>query len=180
MAEKRENIISHAMRSGLVLGGLMVVSYLLSATFVKNIPVQFLLGLIGLIVSIWVIFYFTRKFDKDVLKGEISYVSALSYGFYMFFFAGMIVALFLYIYLRYLDPNFLTELGNSFIQYYKDHHLLEDSIIKQFEAQLSGLEVPTPAQTAIASLWTFSFTGFIIVLFTSIFFRKKKNNKTQN
>ncbi len=176
MAEKKENIITHSMYSGLILGGLLVVRDFLSlVVFNSNTFMILLLSVVGFVIPFFCIFYFTKKFDKEVLNGSISYASALSYGFYMFFFAAMIIALFSFIYFQYINPDYLAQQGDTFINLLKQLNIEEETINK-YESLLTNTETPTAANAAISSLWSFAFLGLIISLFTSLFFRKKKNN----
>ena len=174
MAEKKENIITHSMYSGLILGGLLVVRDFLSlAVFNNSTFMMLLLSIFGLVIPFFCIFHFTKKFDKEVLKGTISYVNALSYGFYMFFFAAMIVALFSFVYFQYIDPDYLAQQGDIFIHFLKQLNLSEETI-KRYEDLLANTNTPTAANAAINGLWSFTFLGFIICLFTSLFFRKRE------
>ena len=169
MTEKKENIITHSMYSGLILGGLLVMRYFLSlVVFSNSVPMMLLLSIIGFVIPFFCIFYFTKKFDREVLKGDISYGKALSYGFYMFFFAAMILALFSFVYFHYINPDYLAQQGEAFINLLKELNLSEETI--------KNTEIPTATRFAISVLWTFSILGFIICLFTSLFFRKRKNN----
>jgi hypothetical protein len=176
MAEKKENIITHSMHSGLILGGLIVVRDFLSlVVFNGNVFMLLLLGLVGFVIPFFCIFHFTKKFDREVLKGKISYLNALSYGFYMFFFAAMIIALFSFIYFQYVNPDYLAQQGDAFINILKQLSFPKE-IVKKYEDVLTGVQTPTAAGAAISGLWAFTFSGFIICLFTSLFFRKRKNN----
>lgn len=174
---KKENIFTHSMYSGLILGGLLVVRDFLSlAVFSSSTFMILLLSVVGYIIPFFCIYYYTKKFDKDVMKGKISYASALSYGFYMFFFASMIIALFSFIYFQYIDPDYLSRQSDLLMDIIKQLNLPEDMVGK-YEQLLTNENTPTAAQAALNGLWSFTFMGFIICLFTSFFFRKKKQNK---
>jgi len=175
MAEKKENIITHSMHSGLILGGLLVVrDFLLQDVFSNNLFMVFLLSLAGFAVSIYCILFFTKKYNNEVLNGEISYAKALHYAFYMFFFAGMIVALFAFIYFQYINPDYLSNQGEMFINLLKQLNPSEEAM-KPYENLFRNMQVQTPANAALNTLWSVVFNGFIIALFTSLFFRKPKN-----
>jgi len=177
MAEKKENIITHSMYSGLILGGLLVVRDFFSlVVFNNNTFMILLLSIVGFVIPFFCIFYFTKKFDNEVLKGKISYASALSYGFYMFFFAAMIIALFSFIYFQYVNPDYLTQQGDIFINLLKQLNLPEETI-KKYEDLLTGADTPTAANAAISGLWLFVFLGFILCLFTSLYFRKREERR---
>ena len=176
MAEKKENIITHSMHSGLILGGLFVVrDFLLQDAFNNNVFAVFFLIIGGFAISIYCIFFFTKKFDKEVLKGKISYGNALSYGFYMFFFAAMILALFSFVYFQYIDPDYLAQRGEMFVNLLKQLNPPKE-VMKPYEDMFMNIAVPSNASAAINNLWSTAFNGFIICLFTSLFFRKRKNN----
>lgn len=183
MAEKKENIITHSMHSGLILGGLLVVCDFLSMNvFNNNVLAILLLAITGFIISIYCIFFFTKNFDKEVLKGKISYTNALSYGFYIFFFAAMIVALFSFIYFQYINPDYLAQRGEMLTNLFKQLNNFfqlnpqETAMIKTYENRFINMEVPSNANAAFEILWSVAINGFIICLFTSLFFRKRKNN----
>ncbi len=170
MAEKKENIISHSMRSGLILGGLLVMCDFLSLIVFKNSNfIIFLLNFVGLVIPVFCIFHFTTKFNKEVLNGKISYANALFYGFYMFFFAAMIISPFSYVYFQYINPDYLAQQGGE-IMNLLNQYLPEETVEK------TNPVIPTAANAALTGLWAFTFLGLIMSLFTSLFFRKKGNN----
>jgi len=181
MAEKRvENMITHTMTSGLILGGLLVACDLLSSTlFSTNAFMLLLLSLAAFIIPIYCIFHFTKKFDKEILNGGISYGKALSYGFYMFFFASMIIAFFSFIYLQYINPANLDQRINMAMNAIGMLNMPEETV-KKYEALLIESGPLTATSVAIGSLWEFTFRGVIISLFTSIFFRQKKREENIN
>jgi hypothetical protein len=176
MAEKKENIISHSMRSGLITGVLLTLCYFLSITglYAKSISLLFFVSLLWIAIPIGCIFYFTKKFNKEVLGGNISYGSALTYGFYMFFFASMIVAMLAFIYLQLINPDYLYDQIPLTIEIFKPY-LLEDHL-RELEDIVSKVEVPTAGETAIHILWRFTFLGFLTSIITSFFFRRRTNN----
>ena len=174
MAEKKENIITHSMYSGLILGGLLVVRDFFSLIVFNNSAFMvLLLSIAGFVIPFFCIFHFTKKFDREVLKGTISYANALSYGFYMFFFGAMIIALFSFIYFQYINPDYLAQQGDIFMNLLKQLNVPEETM-KKYEDLLKNTETPTAANAAISGLWSFTFLGFMICLFTSLFFRKRE------
>ena len=176
MAEKKENIITHSMHSGLILGGLFIVRDFLSQdVFNTSVFAVSFLSIGGLAISIYCIFFFTKKFDKKVLKGKISYGSALSYGFYMFFFAAMIAALFSFVYFQYINPDYLAQRGEMLVNLLQQLNPPKE-VMKPYEEMFMKMAVPSNASAAFNNLWSIAFNGFIICLFTSLFFRKRKSN----
>jgi len=176
MAEKKENIITHSMHSGLILGGLFIVrDFLLQSVFNTSIFAMFFLVIGGFVISIYCIFFFTKKFDMEVLKGQISYGRALSYGFYMFFFAAMITALFSFVYFQFINPDYLAQRGEMFVNLLQQLNPPKE-LMKTYEDAFRKMTVPSSASAALDNLWSIAFNGFIICLFTSLFFRKRKDN----
>jgi len=176
MAEKKENIITHSMHSGLILGGLFIVrDFLLQSVFNTSVFAMFFLVIGGFAISIYCVFFFTKKFDMEVLEGQISYGRALFYGFYMFFFAAMITALFSFVYFQYINPDYLAQRGEMFISLFLQLNLPEE-LMKTYEDMFKNMAVPSSASAAISNLWSIAFNGFIICLFTSLFFRKRESN----
>jgi hypothetical protein len=176
MAEKKDNIISHSMRSGLTTGVLLSVCYFLSIAglYAKSVMMLFGVSLIWIIIPIACIFYFTRKFNNEVMEGGISYGSALSYGFYMFFFASMIVAILAFVYIQLINPDYLYEQIPLTIEIFKPY-LLADHL-KELETITSNVTIPTAGEIAMHILWRFTFLGFLTCLVTSFFFRKRTKN----
>ncbi len=180
MAEKKENIITHSMHSGLILGGLLVVrDFLVQDVFNTSLFAVLFLSLAGLAVSVYCIFFFTKKYNSEILNNKISYGKSLNYAFYLFFFAGMIVALFAFFYFQYINPDYLSERGETFINLLKQLNPPAE-VIKPYEDLLGNMPAQTPANAALNTLWSVVFNGFIIALFTSLFFRKRKNIQNEN
>ncbi len=169
MAEKKENVITHTMHSGLVLGVLLIVrDFMVQDVFYNNLFAILILNFAGFVASIYCILFFTKKYDKEILNGKISYASALYYAFNMFFFAGMIVAAFSFVYFQYINPDYLGKQEEILTKLLKQLNLPEEDLLR-------NMPVPTPANAALNTLWSIVVNGLIIALFTSLPFRKRKS-----
>lgn len=182
MQNKTENILTHAMKTGLILGIVLIVSEF--CFFVMPFPeIGSVFGVLifsgvsvmGLAFQIFCIFYFTRKYRDDVMGGNMSYMIALRYGFYMFFFAGLIFAACVYLCDLFMGVNYVVEKGSLELELMKHAKYSQSYIDSRQESIEEFVRNVSAPRLAWYSLSSVMLSGIVVLLFTSIFFRKKTN-----
>lgn len=100
-------------------------------------------------------------------------------GIAIFFFASLICALATFVFLRYVQPDYLYRLLSQLIT------AVEQSPSPQQEATLKALHgiidnglIPTPIDVAIQMIWSSTFGGSILSLIVAIFARDKRKATT--
>lgn len=160
-------IMKSTMNNGLILGILFTLNFLLSIS--KTIP--FILLSYALMAFILVYTYQSAKRYRDrVCEGFINYGNVFSFILLSYFFAGLISAIFKYIYFQYIQPEYLAKLLN---ESYKALDMLnvqiDDATYKQMESMLK------PANFSLQIIWLNVFLGTVIGLIMSFFLKKQKS-----
>jgi len=158
------NVFKSAMRSGLILGVLFSVNFLLS-----NIVASFLTWIMAVIIVIATLRLSNEYRDKE-LEGFIGYGKSLGFILLSFFYASLISAFVKIIYLQFINPDFLVNL------YHETMLLMEQigfPITNEFEASMKNVLKPVPY-----SLFTIlgnMFYGLILGLIMAAFVKKEKS-----
>ncbi len=164
MEEKRENIVSHAMRSGLVLGGLTALLNILSWINSSYSMLQVVFSLLLCFITFFCIFFFTKQYIQDNLDGKVTYLSALFYGWYMMFFAAMVFATSTFVFFHFC-PGVLERLLSGAVEIME----IAGEGVKNSDLVVKMIKNYTARDLAMSVLWGYSFVGFFIILWTSIF-----------
>lgn len=179
MQNKAENIFTHTMKTGLVLSIVLIVSefYVFFVPNSESVGISESLlfsgiSMVGLAAQVFCIFYFTRRYRDDVLEGNMNYMAALRYGFYMFFFAGLIFAACVYLCNQFFCVNYVAEKGTFALKLMRQAQYPQGDI-DQWLKSLEEVKRLSASRLAWDSLASVMFSGVVMLLFTSIFFRKK-------
>lgn len=179
MQNKAENIFTHTMKTGLVLSIVLIVSefYVFFVPNSESVGISESLlfsgiSMVGLAAQVFCIFYFTRKYKNDVLEGNMNYMIALRYGFYMFFFAGLIFAACVYLSNQFFCVNYVAEKGTFALKLMRLAQYPQGDIDLWLKS-LEEVKKLSASRLAWDSLASVMFSGVVMLLFTSIFFRKK-------
>ena len=173
--KNKDNIVTHAMYAGLVMGGILACIYFLQLQFCSNLPaVSLFLSFIIFATTIYCVYHYTSIYNRNLLNGSITYFKAVNFGMHLFFFASMILAIFFYFYFQFVNPHVLQKTIESSIAIINQSNgSLTESERFTMQSSLSSMNA---TNFALSSLWSFFFMGTILTLFTSFSFRSKKNN----
>jgi hypothetical protein len=156
-----------AMQNGLILGAIFSVNFLLSVT--QN-PFLSLLSNILAIGLLFILYKMAVRFRETECEQVISYWKAFLYIILMFFYASLISAIFKFVYLKFININYLDQIFNQMMKVFEEFKIkIGDSDIKEAEAMFR------PLNFAIISIWSNMIIGTITGLIMSIFIRKEKN-----
>lgn len=152
---------------GILLVVLSLVTYLLGV-----IKPPFWVSLINYAIMIGVIVWGTKKYRDEVLGGAITYGNALGFGVMISLFAGIIVAVFTFIQMTVIDPEYVTKLLAIVEEELASKGMADDQIEMAIEMQKKFM---TPAFITVTAIFGMVLTGFIFSLITSIFLKKEKS-----
>ena len=159
--ERASLYFRYAMYYGLQLGIIlffMIITYLWGLSSGLSAGIAHIL----LLITPFVIYFYMKKYRKDVLTNQITYSQAWSFGNTTFFFASLIAAMGIYLFFEYFSPESLPM-------------LFEHS--RKMMAEVLQQEVPPvsadPIEIAISSLMSLCVIGMIISAIVAIFARKK-------
>ena len=124
----KANFWSSAAANGLMLSLITVVYTLFMAAFPMESRVAgFLVGLVKLIATIGVLYYFMKGFGQE--QESYTYGNAFGYGFAVSFFSNIVIACYLLVHYVYLFPdaieNSLKAVQQAMTQYTVDQATLD-------------------------------------------------------
>lgn len=167
---QQSKVYNAAMWSGLLLSIYLVVRFFFVVSSANSLILNILT--ICLTVGIPFVAYYLGKDFKKKSDEELTYRNFYSHGFFMFFFASLILALVEYIYYGFINPDFINEQYNTLVQNLE--------VLKQTMPDASSLEevvnsspIPSASQMAMQNIWMYSFAGIIISLINAYILNKK-------
>lgn len=168
---QQSKVYNAAMWHGLILAIYLVIRFF----FMVSSANSTILNLLFIFITIGVPFvaYYLGKDFKKKTDEELTYRNFYSHGFFMFFFASLILAAVEYVYYGFINTEFITEQYNTLLQ--------NIEIIKQTMPDASQIEeivnespIPTASQMAMQNVWMYSFAGIIISLINAYILNKKR------
>ncbi len=173
------SIYSCGANDGLKMGVYLSVMFLLQSIGMTN-PMLMIFGALMLICIPVVTYAILRKGYRE--SGGFSTFSAIwLHGILTFLCGSLILALVIYVYLKYLNPTFLIDLLDSLIEAYSS---MNNPQANQLTEMLTTIKqqhlLPSPIQYAFTMIWTCGFFGSILsmvlaLIVRAIPIRNKKN-----
>ena len=157
MEIQHSKVYNAAMWHGLILAIYLVIRFFFMVSSANNT----ILNLLFIFITIGVPFvaYYLGKDFKKKTDEELTYRNFYSHGFFMFFFASLILAAVEYVYYGFINTEFITEQYNTLLQ---NIEILNKS------------PIPTASQMAMQNIWMYSFAGIIISLINAYILNKKQ------
>lgn len=175
---KEKNPYKRGADDGVILGLILIILFL-AMTFSLKYPLANLLGLLLFFVGVPMTTFFLlrRSYIRD--NGLTLFSSLWMQGIVMFFCATLILALFTYVYLRFLNPSFMVDMLNTAAAHYENlgtarGHQTADIMHAMIHQNL----VPSAISMAIETIWVGVFTGSLLSALVAGIVRMKfwKNN----
>jgi hypothetical protein len=104
------------------------------------------------------------------LGGTISYGQALGFGTLMVMFASIVSAIYTFVFIKYIDPEFIDKILIMTEEQLIQQGIPDEQIEMGIEMQKKFM---TPTIMSLFTIPTYTFMGFIFSLITSIFLKKK-------
>lgn len=176
-------INNYLMKMALPMGVWFIIEYMLRNAAAHNV----MLGLIStpmMIVTPIALWYIIRNLRRQFLDDRIVGFQAWTFGTQLMFFAGLIEALFIYIYNEFIFPCNLAEIQQALIAQYEDAAAsirslgVMTSMLGTLEETIEAMKempVSSPIETAISQLSTDIFYGMILMIPIALIVRKKAN-----
>lgn len=159
------------MWHGLILAIYLVVRFF----FMVSSADSTILNLLFIFITIGVPFvaYYLGKDFKKKSNEELTYRNFYSHGFFMFFFASLILAAVEYVYYGFINTEFITEQYNTLLQ---NIEIIKQTMpdASQIEEIVNNSPIPTASQMAMQNVWMYSFAGIIISLINAYILNKKR------
>lgn len=173
---------NYLMMMALPLGLWFIVEYLMKCAAMRNIYLSLVTTPLMVVTPI-ALWYILRRLRRQILDDKISWFQAWTFGTQLMFFAGLIEALFIYIYNEFLFPNNLAEIQASMIaQYEESFETLRSA--GAFSSMLSSIEdaidimreapIASAIETAITQLSSDIFQGMLLMAVIAFIVRKRE------
>ena len=171
MEIQQSKVYNAAMWHGLILAIDLVIRFF----FMVSSANSTILNLLFIFITIGVPFvaYYLGKDFKKKTNEELTYRNFYSHGFFMFFFASLILAAVEYVYYGFINTEFITEQYNTLLQ---NIEILKQTMpdASQIEEIVNESPIPTASQMAMQNVWMYSFAGIIISLINAYILNKKR------
>ncbi len=171
--ENQKSALMPSLSAGLILGIILIVYSLL--LYVVDLNENVWLASISYVITAVVLYFAIINFrDKDQ-NGFLSYGKGVGVGTLIGFFASILLAIFTYIYVSYIDPSVLEE---AFIS-------AEESILEQnpnigddeLDTAMGMVEIFTsPVMMAVMTVFWYTMVSVVFSLLISIFAKHEDNN----
>jgi thiol:disulfide interchange protein len=141
-----------------------------------------LLGFFALALSIAVPFVVYRMIRRDYLRyPNMQFFSALwMHGISIFIFASMILAVAIYVFLRFIEPDFIINNLYTAIGVYRSLGVAEATdVANSLQLIIDKHMVPSASTFAVSSIWTVVFSGSMLSLLLALLVRTFNKNKNE-
>lgn len=114
----------------------------------------------------------SRMYRDIVLDGYITYTQSLGFGMLLSIGASVIFSFFLYIYMKYVDTTYISQVLDQMEVAMYENDIKESEIEALMKIYRSFL---TPGAMALGMIFTYFLIGSCISLITSIFVKNPKS-----
>jgi len=168
MSEPKKSMSTNAVVFGLLTGfTLILLSVVLFITNKSQSGLQYFGYLIlgaGIVIG-------TMNFRDKYSEGYITYGRSLGMGVLISVFAGILLGIFTYIYIKYLNTGLVEDVIIKARQQWEAQHMTEEQMTVAEKYTRMFL---TPAMILILTLVGYVFVGTIISLIASAFIKKDR------
>ncbi len=164
--DSNQNIINYAMRGGLVLG-LSIIACLAASSL---LPIFSVVALLAMLVLYWrTISGFVKVYTETALEGKYRFSHSFMMGSYISFFASMLVAVAVYLYLRFLmsAQDYIAMINTA------TDALLSLAKTEEEKELFESLRHTTPTDMTFSSMWNVFLTGTFFSLLVSLYYKFK-------
>lgn len=164
---------------GLYMGLFLVFKFFTEVMSLNSGGFALLYGLCVLLIPV-LAFLFSFRLAKNMPEAELSYWNYFRFIFYVFFYAGMILAVAQYVYFAFINPGFIQSQYDLLLN---NLDLLSETmpVFSQYESVIGQLEPPTPAMMVYQTIWIYVVAGvllgFPIAAIARAVVNKKKNEQ---
>lgn len=171
----------YLMKMALPLGLFFILEYWIRNASATN-PLLGLLSFPLMLVTPIALWWILRGLRRKVLSDMMLGIQAWSFGVQLMFFAGLIEALFIYVFNQFLFPTNQLEVQQATIAQYEEAYNLVKGMgtMRQLEPYLletlntvKEAPVPSAIETAITALSNDIFIGMILMIPILFIVRKK-------
>ncbi len=175
METKPRSLFQNSLIWGLITGGMLILFslflYIFDLMGNKSMAYfSYLLIVLGLVLG-------TLQYRNKSLGGYISYGQSLASGVLIALFAGIISALFTFIFFTYVDPAAYQAIVNAQFEKVANDLSAKGLTDEQIDNAIEmGKKFSSPLITTLSSMFMTPLVGTILMLIISIFIKKNNNS----
>jgi hypothetical protein len=180
MENKTSIFWNSVLLNGVILGIIGIIIQLLLWMF-DYIPVGISGGLISLAVSLLIyvtlLFIFTKNYRDKSMGGILPYGKAFVYGLAVFVAAAVIGAIYNYIFLSFIDPEYqakVVERSVAWTQNFMASKGIPEATISESIDKIREKALPSPLMASLKTLPFSVIMGAIVSLISSAFAKKEE------
>ena len=172
-------IKSPLIRVGLlygVLGGAVAMILVLGLHFMDRNPLIDIRIVDVVILAVFLVFSM-REFRDRYNYGALHYWQGISIGMITYFLTALISALFILVFIRFIDPDILQQyIDNRLTLLEQNKQQLIETINEQaYSKAVTGVKETTAFDLALDDLLKKSFIGLFLTIIIAVILRKKTN-----
>lgn len=162
--------------------GLWIVATFFAGAYSVTYPI---LGTLSLLMALAVPIIVYRRMASDWRQvPSMRFFSAIwMHGIAMFFFASLLLAVAVYVFLRWMEPAYLVNNVTAAIKIYaqlgQDNMPQAAQMAQMLQQMLDHNMLPSPASLAFTTIWTVTFTGSMLSIVLAWMVRIVNRNKQQ-
>lgn len=169
MEEKTASAGQSALYYALLAGVALILTHLI--LYVAGIHESTAGQVVSFLIFVAAIVVIQLDFRNKKLGGFITYGKAVKIGFLSILFASVIVAIYMFIYLSYINPGEMTQRLLDAQQEIYNYGLSPEQEAQSLEMQEY---IHTPVTYAIFSVVGYAVMGILVALITAIFVKKEE------
>jgi hypothetical protein len=177
--ENKNSLLNESVKTGLVIGAIGIVVFMIE--YVADIKpigilIPILMLLIGLAINIAILVIYLKKY-RTGLGGFISFKDAFLFGLIALVVAGLLSALFSFLFMQFFDPEYMKGLMGAqkdWMEGYLSGKMSDDQIQQQLDKIDEQMNVTALKQT-LKTLGGSVIFGAIIALITAAIMKKSPN-----
>ena len=170
--ENKVNSKSFIVNNGVILGVASIVLSLVMYATGSHLDPHWSNSIISAILFIGVIAYGTSKF-KEANGGFMSWGQGVKVGVGIAVLAGLIVVIYNYIFMNFIEPDFMNQMMELQNQKLMDGGMTEEQIEAANEM---GKSFQSPAIMAAMGIIGYAIGGFIVAAITSAIMKKSEED----
>jgi hypothetical protein len=174
----QQSFFGHSANDGAVLGILLAAF----AIFMMLSTTNGFFVLIGFAIFIAVPFLIYNFLKRAYINSNYNATFSMLWlqGINTFICGGLIMALAIFVYLRFIEPNFITDQISQMIDLLNETgDAGSASLASSLETLMKNKQLPTPISVAFSNMFSVVFTGSLLSAVVSLIVRAlNKNNPT--
>jgi len=169
MEEKKSSLWKIALNWGVIMGIVLIIYNLIM--YFLDLSLEQWVGWVSYIFMIGVIVLATINYRDKELGGVITYGQALGFGVMVVLFASVIQAIYTYLFMTFIDPEFVNKILAMTEEKMIEQGIPEDQIEMGLAMQKKFM---SPIIMSLITIPASVFFGLIFSLITSAFLKKNK------